>query len=241
MQTLEKPFYVGVDGCRAGWFAIALTQDGRWKTKVFPNISILWKTCRNASLILLDVPIGLKESGPEERCCDKEARKLLGQPRASSVFRAPCRQSINATNDEERKSKNKLVTGKSLSVQTLGIIPKFREVDKLLLCDPIAKEYIKEVHPEICFWALAGRSMQYKKKIKEGYDERIQVLALYSQTNEIISYAEKNYLRKDVKKDDILDALVAAITALGPLKSLPDSPERDDRGLPMQMLYRSSS
>jgi predicted RNase H-like nuclease len=83
--------------------------------------------------------------------------------------------------------------------------------------------------------------MQYKKDTREGYDERLQVLGLYPQTNAIVSDAREKYRRKEVKEDDILDALAAAITALSGLdglNSLPDTPEFDDRGLPMQMLYR---
>jgi myo-inositol-1(or 4)-monophosphatase len=243
-QALRKPFYVGVDGCNCGWFAIVLTKDWQWQTEVFPNISALWERYREASLILLDVPIGLKEKGAEERRCDREARRILGPDRGRAVFRVPCRQAIYAATDEEAKSVNKRLTGKSLPVQTLGIIPKIREVDKLLLSDGVAKASIKEVHPELCFWSLAGRPMQYKKDTREGYDERLQVLELYPQTNAIVSYALSNYRRKDMAKDDILDALAAAVTAfkgLGDLISLPDPPEFDDRGLPMQMLYRPRS
>ncbi len=57
----------------------------------------------------------------------------------------------------------------------------------------------------------------------------------------LLKYVPAKYRRKDVAKDDVLDALVAAITALGPLNSLPDPPELDDKGLPMQMLYRDTS
>jgi predicted RNase H-like nuclease len=102
------------------------------------------------------------------------------------------------------------------------------------------KGKIKEIHPEICFWALAGEPLEYSKKTKEGFEERLNILRrCNNKTDEIVTYALENYRRREVSKDDILDALAAAITALGPLKSLPDRPEFDDRGLPMQMLYRS--
>jgi predicted RNase H-like nuclease len=57
----------------------------------------------------------------------------------------------------------------------------------------------------------------------------------------LVSDALNNYRRQDVAKDDILEALAAAVTAiagLNALVSLPDPPEFDDRILPMQMLYR---
>jgi predicted RNase H-like nuclease len=246
MPILEnEPFYVGVDGSRGGWFAIALTRKGQWATEVSPNFFALWQRYRGASLILIDVPIGLKEKGADERRCDKEARRKLGHDRGRAVFRVPCRQAIYAATDEEAKSVNNRLTGKSLPVQTLAIISKIREVDKLLLSDAVAKASIKEIHPEICFWALAGRPMQYNKKREDGFNERLKILESYHpDPAPIVSHALSNYRRRDVAKDDILDALAAAITALAGLNnlvSLPDLPEFDARGLPMQMFFPRTS
>jgi predicted RNase H-like nuclease len=239
-RVLEKPFYVGADACKGGWFAIALTKDGQWQTGVCQDIGALWKKYHNADLILVDVPIGLRESGADERRVDKEARRKLGSARGPSVFRVPCRQAVYKNNYEDAKVENLRVTGKSLPVFTWGIVPKIRDVDALLLIDARAREHIKEIHPELCFWALAGRPMAQKKDTELGFCERLQILqSNYLQTEAIVEHALNDYPRKLVAKDDVLDALVAAITALGPLKSLPDSPEFDNQGLPMQMLYRS--
>jgi predicted RNase H-like nuclease len=54
----NKPFSVGVDGCRAGWFAILLTEEIQWQTEVFQNIIELWSKYKKASLILIDIPTG---------------------------------------------------------------------------------------------------------------------------------------------------------------------------------------
>lgn len=241
----NQPYYVGADGCRVGWFVIALTNDGQWQTEVFPNISALWEKYREASLILIDVPIGLKEKGAEERRCDKEARKLLGPPRASSVFRVPCRQAVYAATYEEASQINERLTGTRLSPMTWGIVPKIREVDKFFAKNRFALSSVKEIHPELCFWALAGRPMQHNKKRAEGFAERIKVFQSYhSATEEIIQHSLQNYRRQEVAKDDILDALVAAITALpglNALVSVPDPPESDECGLTMQMLYRATT
>jgi len=246
MPVLEnKRFYAGADGCRAGWFVIALTKNGQWQTEVFPNISALWERYREASLILIDVPIGLKGKGAEERRCDREARRILGPPRASSVFRVPCRQAVYAVTYEEAIQINERLTGTRLSPMTWGIVPKIREVDKFFDKNRFALSCVKEIHPELCFWALAGRPMQHNKKRAEGFDERIKVLQSYhSATEEIVQHSLQNYRRQKVAKDDILDALVAAITAfagLNALVSVPDPPESDEGGLPMQMLYRPTT
>ena len=70
--------FVGVDGCRAGWFAIGLDADNHWQIDIFPDVSSLWDHHRQASLILIDIPIGLKTDGSAERRCDPMVRKLLG-------------------------------------------------------------------------------------------------------------------------------------------------------------------
>ena len=86
--------YVGVDACKAGWFAVVLQEENKWEFGVFPDISVLWNQYRQARLILIDIPIGLVDSGIHERICDKEARTLLGPPRSSSVFPVPSRPAV---------------------------------------------------------------------------------------------------------------------------------------------------
>ena len=95
--------FVGVDGCRAGWLAIALETEGSWQVNTFPDVSSLWDHHRDASLILIDIPIGLKAEGRTERRCDPVARKLIG-PRRSSLFPAPCREAIYARSYQEALS-----------------------------------------------------------------------------------------------------------------------------------------
>jgi predicted RNase H-like nuclease len=38
----DKPYYIGADGCRAGWFAILIGEDRQWHVEVFRNILELW-------------------------------------------------------------------------------------------------------------------------------------------------------------------------------------------------------
>ena len=232
--------FVGVDGCRAGWLAIGLETEHDWKVNIFPDVSSLWDHHRQASLILIDIPIGLKAEGRAERRCDPEARKLLG-PRRSSVFPAPCRGAIYASSYQEACDINQRLTGKRLSVENWNIIPKIREMDCLLSDDASAKGRIREIHPELCFWGLAGRPMQHAKKRSEGLLERTQLLqSIYPGTADIIAHALSTYRRKDVARDDILDALAGAVTGLmggHNLASIPQEPEFDERGLRMEMVY----
>jgi predicted RNase H-like nuclease len=241
--------FVGVDGCKGvskcktSWFVIALTDAGDCEAKCFDSISDLWNTYKNASKILIDIPIGLRDRGDEERKCDKEARAKLKAPRASSVFPAPCRTAIyKEASYEKTSNSNKQVTGKGLTKQSFAIIPKIRDVDDFLRNNKSARSRISETHPEICFWALSGHPMVHPKKRSEGQNERIKVLeSVYPQANDIFTCAKSTYRRKEVAKDDILDALAAAVTArLGyknKFKTLPEKPEKDSQYLPMEIVY----
>jgi Uncharacterized conserved protein len=235
--------FVGADGCKAGWFTVILMENNDWKVCLFPDVFSLWNKCSSASVILLDVPIGLREKGSEERLCDIEARKLLGPKRRSSVFPAPCRSSLSAVTYEEASRINKQMTGRLLSLQTWNIIPKIREADALLSNDRSARSRIREIHPEICFWALSGHPMEHSKKKREGLLERTQVLrSAYPQTEDIMKYALSRYRRRrnKVARDDILDALSAAVTTTAgveKLVSISKIPEFDSQGLRMEIVY----
>ena len=121
-------------------------------------------------------------------------------------------------------------------------MPKIREVDDLLATSKRARELIKEVHPELCFWALNGRKpMRYRKKSAEGFEERMNLLQkLLPEAKTVCDNALTQYPRKHLARDDIADALVALATATAPLGvqlTVPANPELDSRGRPMQMVY----
>ena len=236
--------FVGVDGCRAGWLAIGLTKEDIWQVNTFPDIASLWCHYNQASMILIDIPIGLREEGVQERRCDSEARKLLG-PRRSSVFPAPCRSAAYAKSYREACEVNERLTGRRLSMKSWNITPKIREVDCLLPNNEAARARIREIHPELCFSGLAGHPMKHPKKRSEGLAERTQILqSTYPQAAAVISHTISAYRRKDVSRNDILDALCAALTAMlgeQKLTSIPQPPEFDSRDLRMEMVYYSDN
>ena len=234
--------FVGIDGCRAGWFTVSLFDDQSWELRVFLNIEEIWNSLSHAKLLLIDIPIGIRDEGPEERICDVVARQLLGKPRASSVFPPPARPALDYETREEASEVNHSVTGRRIGVQAWGIVPKIREVDQFLRTTPEAKEKIREIHPEVLFCALNGRvAMTYNKKRLEGFVERLQVLRRhFLKCDELVMEALPRFSRDQVAKDDILDALAAAVTGMcgnGHLVTFPEEPERDSEGLPMEMVY----
>ena len=173
--------------------------------------------------------VGLPWKQCPSRPCDKAARAKLRAPRASSVFPAPSRAAARA--------------GRKLSQQAWGICKKIAEVDGLLLGDAAARRKVREVHPEICFWALNNQAaMRHPKKTSAGIAERVAVLTPFEpRTADALAAASKKYQKEDVQADDILDALVAYVTArvgLDKLKRLQGlGPTHDEKGLPMVMLH----
>lgn len=236
---------VGLDGCRAGWFAVRLNPDNTWTIQVFPTVNHVWNEFQQAQLILIDIPIGLREAGHQERQCDIEARQHLGQLRQSSVFPVPCRQATRAADNHTAKLTNQQITGRSLSNQTLAIMPKIHQVDMFLLANQPAQNVIREVHPEVCFWSLAGHhAMEHKKKSHEGHAERMAILRQhYPNADQILNAALHAYSRNQVSRDDIADAMVAATTASividNGIHFLPagDAAPIDPQGLRMEMIY----
>ena len=242
--------FVGVDGCKRGWFSVGLDRRGNYEMAVFLSVRELLAHYSDANLVLVDIPIGLPE-GPEGRDCDREARRLLGYPRASSVFPTPTRQTVEqaAKSPGDYKRANEvecLFAGKGISRQAFEIAPKIAEVDKVMAApDGSPRRLVREVHPEVCFWALNNRQpMQFKKSKKEGRAERLRVLqAVEPQAQEVLEKACSRWYRKDIAKDDILDALVAAVTAYlgrddeGGLQTIPAHPPKDSTGLPMEMVF----
>jgi predicted RNase H-like nuclease len=234
--------FVGIDGCRAGWFTVSLFNDQSWKFEVFSNVEEIWRSLSHSDILLIDIPIGLRDAGSEERKCDIEARQLLGQPRSSSVFPPPTRPALDWETREEASEVNHALTGRKIGVQTWGIVPKIREVDQFLRTTAEAREKIREIHPEVLFWALnESKAMPYNKKRREGFAERLQVLRRhFPQSDELVIEALTKLHRNQVAGDDILDALAAAITGKcshNHLATIPGAPERDSEGLPMEMVY----
>lgn len=169
-------FVAGVDGCRApgGWVCFKVevpslvTSEG-----VIELPSLLKNRPIDLSFLGIDIPIGLLDCA---RACDKAARKLLGQPRGTSVFAAPCRAALTAKTHAEASAINRQRTGRGLSQQAFGIGSKIKQVDDAIT--PDCQQWAFEVHPEVCFWALNGqRPMKNNKKTREGVDDRIALLS----------------------------------------------------------------
>jgi predicted RNase H-like nuclease len=230
--------YVGVDGCSSGWFAVTYDPDEGLDYTLRPDFAAVVDAVPSADRLLVDMPIGLPEGG--RRACDEAARERLGS-RASTVFFAPCRAVLDAPDHEAASALNRDRTGYGLSIQAWHLVPRIREVDATLRSSR-ATPPVVEAHPELCFAALGDGPVSVSKATAAGRTERLDRLrAVLPDVDATYEAWLDATLRKDVARDDVLDALVLAVSAAGPLARVPAVPDeqvpRDGVGLPMEIRY----
>jgi len=145
-------FLAGIDCCRGGWAAFKVHPTFlSTSVELIDLPSILRNKPEDIAILAIDMPIGLLDGS---RACDTAARRFLGQPRGTSVFAAPCRASLSAKNHASASATSLRITGRGLSQRAWGIASKIKQVDDAIT--PECQKWAFEVHPEVCFWALAG-------------------------------------------------------------------------------------
>lgn len=231
-----------MDGCKSRWLCIARDlRSGGLEAQLFDSAADLADQVPLPDVIGWDIPIGLAEDGAG-RGCDREARALLRAPRASSVFTAPIRAALVARSQAEAsRITAERCAGRRVAAQAFGIYAKVREVDALLAARPALRGRIREVHPELCFWAWnGGVAIHASKKSEAGERERRALVEAHFGAGSIARVRAQLAPRR-VPADDILDAFAALWTAeriaSGVARTLPETPLCDARGLRMEMVY----
>jgi predicted RNase H-like nuclease len=237
--------YVGVDWGSGSWLAVAFDADGYEETHVFDEIGDLWYQYEDtAECILVDIPIGLIEDGTDGRACDNLAREAVGS-RGVSVFTPPVREATRKRRYPAAKRVHERKTGSGLSKQAFALSDSIAAVDDLLRNVPEARMTIRESHPEVCFRALAGDELSFSKKKAAGYAERMRALAGFdTDAPPVVQTVADATAGADMAVDDVLDAVVLAYTARpgpGSVRTLPSDPPTDNKGLPMEIVYRARS
>jgi predicted RNase H-like nuclease len=175
----------------------------------------------------VDMPIGLPDDGARQ--ADRQAAADLGA-RRSSVFLTPVRAALEAATHAEAVIVNRAATGAGVSIQAYGLRHKILEVDGWLRSGTYAGTVL-EVHPELSFAALAGRTLATRKLTWAGAYERRRLLAAAG----IDLDDDFGPAGAAAGVDDLLDAAAAAWSAAryarGDAVSRPDPPERFGDGL----------
>lgn len=238
----DSPAYVaGVDGCPAGWIvALACMRHEALHALQFvlcPHFDDVLHLDAAPTVIAVDIPIGLlSEPHPGGRLCDRQARRLLGR-RACSVFSPPSRRMLHAVHyDEVRKQ--------GMSRQAFGLLPKIREVDRLMT--PALQNTVYEAHPELAFTAAAGAPMRLNKKTTAGREERLQALSRATEPSllhpsQLLSQGLNALKRTQAAADDLLDGMVLTRTAYriatARATCLPPAPPVDSLSLRMEIWF----
>ena len=196
----------GVDGTKNGWVAVVLNEGRVEGTILLPEIETRFAELGDVSLIAVDVPIGF---GPRE--ADMLARQRIG---GSTVFPIPSREAFEG----------KFGPGRGITAQAFNLGNRIRHMTELARTD----SRLREVHPELCFWAMNGEQrLRCRKKSAGGAFERIALLREHGITLDLKTLGEAAL----VPLDDVLDAAACAWTAArtaradGTAVSLPDPPQ----------------
>ncbi len=238
----------GVDGCAAGWFVAFWDGKGHWKQALCQDFNAVLACTQECAIVGIDIPIGLLDAPRKGgRTCDRIARRLLGGPRNRSVFSPPCRRLLALCQAYEHEPKQELFRRAQrlqqpvgLTRQAFALLPRLCEVDREM--DARLQRRVREVHPELCFFAMNdGRSMRHSKHSNEGRAERIALLERLAGWHAWYETLCTRFARTQFAIHDMLDASAAAWSAwrihAGQAVRIPAHPPRDAKGLRMEIWY----
>jgi threonine dehydratase len=229
----------GADGCRAGWVVVLF--DGSEPTvRVVPHFVDVLHTAADATVLGVDMPIGLLDRAvPGGRDCDRRARLLLGR-RACCVFTPPVRSALRAAKYAHALALNRRSSAARLgiSIECFGLFAKLREVDAALRRRPMLARRVREVHPELAFREMAHAPAGLPpKRSSVGRAERLALLERRFPNVRAAAAAPP----RGAAADDVIDAHAvcwsAARIAARRGVCLPARPCHDARGLPMAIWY----
>ncbi len=232
--------FVGIDGYIDGW-CCCIIHDGV-RIELHKNLTTLFENIGINNLTLIDMPVGLSSKN-FERFIDFKLRTYLPKNKKSSVFTAPCREAVLSNDYNSAKKANQIITNRSISIQSWNISKKIKELDGFLISQKKNKLTIKESHPEFCFVNLNNNNpLIHSKKTNEGYNERLSILIRNSEGIEmVVKKSIEKFKKEKVKKDDILDSIVLALTSKywqkNGSRTITQNPEKDEMGIPFEIYY----
>lgn len=233
----------GADGYRDGWILVLWQPDtGIVRHRTVDHAQDLLALEEQPAVLGIDMVIGLPDTAERGgRQCDREARRLLGHPRGASVFSPPAYSVLRANSYDEAQEINRASgpDAPGLSRQTYHLLPKMRALADAVT--PDRQEHVREVHPELSFYAMnGGAAVDASKHSRIGRAARVELFRANGMPS-----VEKAVRRTPVGPlgaDDVLDAYAACWTARrigrGEAERCPPRDERaprNQRGLRMEI------
>src|SRR5580658_1626928 len=226
----------GVVPCPKGWLMASAELQGITMAPEAPQVVSTFLEVLDYKpafqVVALFSPVGLLDDPTARgRTCDREARRLLGPPRAGAVLSAPVRGAIECQSYREAKEAN----GGRRSAIGWCLLKRTAEVHEQMA--PYWQRTIFEVHPELSFFQLNGdKPVRFSKHTRAGRDERRALLDGRMPGVERI-IGEKV---RGVSQAHLLDAAACLWTARRVIARgvvhLPEHPEWDSEGLRMEFV-----
>jgi predicted RNase H-like nuclease len=244
MPILDKHTWVaGADGYRDGWMVVLYRPaTGTVRRRTVDTTEALLALPEAPVVLGIDMVIGLPDRAVSGgRPCDRAARQLLGHPYGASVFSPPAHDALSADTYEEAQRRNRASgpDAPGLSKQTFHLFPKMRALAARMT--PSRQAHVREVHPELAFYAMSGDApVANSKHTEAGRATRTDLLSGHGFPD--LDSALRTLPSAPLGADDVLDAHAACWTACriheGTAERCPpqnESAPRNDRGLRMEI------
>ncbi len=245
VATSSNAWVAGADGYRDGWVVVLwrpATETVRVRT--VDGGDALFDQPETPAVLGVDMVIGCPDRAePGGRDCDRAARTILGHPRGSSVFSPPAYDALWANTYEEAQRRNRASGPEApgLSRQTFHLLPKMRALAERMT--PSWQECIREVHPELAFYAMNGETpVSASKHSEDGRATRSDLVEAHGFPT--VRAAIDGFADSVIGADDVLDAHAACWTARrihdGTARRCPPrdaSAPCNDRGLRMEIWW----
>jgi predicted RNase H-like nuclease len=104
------------------------------------------------------------------------------------------------------------------------------------------REKLFESHPELLFMNLNRGMIFQKKNTKKGLRHRLDIMKEHEPSvSDFFREIKEEYRRNEVEEDDIVDSMVLALAANHSvkkgIKTIPEEPPVDSKGLKMAIHY----
>ncbi len=225
---LPYKLLAGVEPCRGGWLVVTGKLQG---VSLFPEPPQVLKSINDIldyrppfEIVALHSPIGLpNDRAPGGRACDREARRLLGPRRGTSIASPPPRSALSDTD------------GHGLSVVIRNLLPRIREVQRDVAS--YHQRVVFEVHPELGFYQLnEDKPLRHPKRTVAGTQERLGLLAERMPVLERVLENRPERISLPKLLDACVDLWTARRIAARAITRLPELSEWNDDGLRMELV-----